>query len=90
MSDLSKVSTQDLMRELQRRVDLLEASQPKEKYALKDLSFALGVSKYTLQRWCREGMPTGNGKAELNYSKEGREYVFTADEVARIKRLRRG
>ncbi len=88
MADLTTIPTRELLKELQRRFDHLEATQPREKYTLKDLALGLGVSKFTLQRWCREGMPTGNGKEQINYAKECREYVFTGDEVLRIKRLR--
>ncbi len=86
--DLSEVSTKDLLAELGRRIEELESTQPSEKYTLKQMSMALGVSKFTMQRWCREGMPTNDGKIELQFSKVGRDYVFTADEYARIKRIR--
>tara|TARA_Y100000592_G_scaffold21804_1_gene33729 strand:- start:1214 stop:1480 length:267 start_codon:yes stop_codon:yes gene_type:complete len=86
--DLSEVSTKDLLQELGRRIEELEASKPSEKYTLKEMAMALGVSKFTLQRWCREGMPTTDGKVELQFAKIGRDYVFTADEYARIKRIR--
>ena len=86
--DLTEVSTKDLLDELARRLETLEANQPRERYTLKELSLALGVSKYTLQRWCREGMPTDDGKVELVFQKVGRDYVFTSDEYTRINRIR--
>ena len=86
--DLTEVPTADLLAELGKRLERLEASQPRERYTLKELALALNVSKYTLQRWCREGMPTGDGKVELIFQKVGRDYVFTADEYTRINRLR--
>lgn len=88
MADLSDVSTIELLEEIKRRMVRLESTQPKERYRLKELSAILGVSTFTIQRWCREGMPHGGEKVELEYTKVGREYVFTGEEARRIQRLR--
>ena len=88
MHDLKDVPTKELLAELSRRYAEYEANKPHEKYTLKEMALALKVSKFTLQRWCREGMPAEGGKVDLEFSKVGRDYVFTADEFARIKRLR--
>lgn len=88
MVDLSEVSTEDLLDEIKRRMVRLESAQPKERYTLKELSTILGVSTFSIQRWCREGMPTREGKSELEYTKVGRDYVFTGAEARRIQRLR--
>jgi len=86
--DLSSVPTEDLLDEIKRRMVRLESVQPKERYTSKELSNVLGVSSYSIQRWCREGMPTRDGKTDLEYTKVGRDYVFTGEEVMRIRRLR--
>tara|TARA_Y100000310_G_scaffold335911_1_gene419128 strand:+ start:2332 stop:2604 length:273 start_codon:yes stop_codon:yes gene_type:complete len=86
--DLSSVPTEDLLDEIKRRMVRLESVQPKERYRLKELSAILGVSTFTIQRWCREGMPHGGKKVDLEYAKVGRDYVFTGDEAMRIQRLR--
>ena len=89
MSDLSEFSTEELLEELKKRILVLESSKPKERYSLKELCAILGVSKFTLQRWCREGMPTSSGKkVELRFTKVGREYVFAGEECRRIQSLR--
>jgi hypothetical protein len=90
MSDLKHISTEALLEELKERFQRLESAQPKEEYTIKELSVVLGTSVFTLQRWCREGMPTPNGKMDINFVKMGREYVFTGEELRRIQRLRRG
>ena len=86
--DLSSVPTEDLLDEIKRRMVRLESAQPKDRYTLKELSNVLKVSPYSIQRWCREGMPTADGKTDLEYTKVGRDYVFTGDEAMRIQRLR--
>lgn len=90
MADLKDVSTEELLQELKERFQRLESIQPKETYTIKDLAVILGTSIYTVQRWCREGMPTADGKVEVNRTKVGREYVFTGEELRRIQRLRQG
>ncbi len=90
MVDLKEVSTEALLEELRERFIRLESAQPKESYTIKELSVILGTSVFTLQRWCREGMPTPHGKVEIERVKVGREYVFSGEELRRIQRLRRG
>ena len=90
MIDLKEVSTEALLDELKDRITRLESAHPKESYTLKELSVILGSSVFTLQRWCREGMPTPHGKVDIERVKVGREYVFTGEELRRIQRLRRG
>ena len=90
MSDLKQYSTEALLDELRERFQRLESAQPKESYTIKELSVILGTSVFTLQRWCREGMPTPHGKIEIVYVKVGREYVFSGEELRRIQRLRKG
>jgi hypothetical protein len=46
------------------------------------------ASPLTVQRWCREGMPTPEGKVSLNFKKVGRENVFEPEEVRRILAIR--
>ena len=87
--DLSNVPTNELLDEIRRRFDRLEASQPRAQYTLQEVATILGQSKYTVQRWCREGMPVeGEGKVEITYKKVGRQYVMTGEELARIQTLR--
>jgi len=90
MADLKDVSTEELLQELGERFQRLESIRPKETYTIKDLAVILGTSIYTVQRWCREGMPTADGKVAVNRTKVGREYVFTGEELRRIQRLRQG
>ena len=90
MSDLKQYSTEALLDELRERFQRLESAQPKESYTIKELSVILGTSVFTLQRWCREGMPTPHGKSEIERVKVGREYVFSGEELRRIQRLRKG
>ena len=90
MVDLTEISTEALLKELHDRITSLESAQPKESYTIKELSVILGTSVFTLQRWCREGMPTPHGKIDIERVKVGREYVFSGEELRRIQRLRRG
>ena len=90
MSDLKQYSTEALLDELRERFQRLESAQPKESYTIKELSVILGTSVFTIQRWCREGMPTPHGKIEIERVKVGREYVFSGEELRRIQRLRKG
>ena len=90
MVDLRDVSTEALLEELKDKLTRLESAQPKESYTIKELSVILGSSVFTLQRWCREGMPTAHGKVDIERVKVGREYVFTGEELRRIQRLRKG
>ena len=86
--DLSDIPTKALLQELQKRFQELEAGAPPKRMTVKQLAIRLGTSNLTIQRWCREGMPTSQGKVQLNFKKVGRENVFEADEVKRIIAIR--
>jgi response regulator of citrate/malate metabolism len=86
--DLSDIPTKALLQELQKRFQELEAGAPPKRMTVKQLAIRLGTSNLTIQRWCREGMPTSQGKVQLNFKKVGRENVFEAEEVKRIIAIR--
>ena len=86
--DLKDIPTKALLQELQKRFQELEAGAPPKRMTVKQLAIRLGTSNLTIQRWCREGMPTSQGKVQLNFKKVGRENVFEAEEVKRIIAIR--
>jgi response regulator of citrate/malate metabolism len=86
--DLKDIPTKALLQELQNRFQELEAGAPPKRMTVKQLAMRLGASNLTVQRWCREGMPTSQGKVQLNFKKVGRENVFETEEVKRIIAIR--
>jgi response regulator of citrate/malate metabolism len=88
--NLKNIPTKDLLRELERRFQELESNAPVKRLTVKQLAMRLGTSNLTVQRWCREGMPTSKGKVQLSFKKVGRENVFEPDEVKRIIAIREG
>ena len=88
--DLKEIPTKALLQELERRFQELENGAPVKRMTVKQIAMRLGTSPLTVQRWCREGMPTSQGKVQLKFKKVGRENVFEADEVAKIIAIREG
>jgi hypothetical protein len=86
--DLKDIPTKALLQELERRFEQLENGAPVKRMTVKQIAMRLGTSPLTVQRWCREGMPTAEGKVSLNFKKVGRENVFEPEEVRRILAIR--
>ena len=86
--DLKDIPTKALLQELERRFEQLENGAPVKRMTVKQIAMRLGTSPLTVQRWCREGMPTPEGKVSLNFKRVGRENVFEPEEVRRILAIR--